>query len=174
MLCHRQLNESTVQNAEMDGFLLHLQNEQKEALIKEEPGLHAYSIRDVDMWVPRQWWSNHALLKITWHCLFFTRYIIYVHLKVLRYTCESGHELASCLMLKYECLFYYLRLSCTAITNQLITWICLPKYHRAKEWKYLWCCVPENSKSCDLEFWGLFLFQFLNLIFQVIEFCLCI
>lgn len=49
MLCHRQLNESTVQNAEMDGFLLHLQNEQKEALIKEEPGLHAYSIRDVDM-----------------------------------------------------------------------------------------------------------------------------
>ncbi|KMT07540.1 hypothetical protein BVRB_6g151510 [Beta vulgaris subsp. vulgaris] len=46
---NRQLNESTVQNAEMDGFLLHLQNEQKEALIKEEPGLHAYSIRDVDM-----------------------------------------------------------------------------------------------------------------------------
>ncbi|CAO2829420.1 unnamed protein product [Amaranthus hypochondriacus] len=46
---NRQLNESTVYDAEMDGFLLHLQNEQKEALIKEEPGLHVYSIRDVDM-----------------------------------------------------------------------------------------------------------------------------
>ncbi|KNA16145.1 hypothetical protein SOVF_091810 [Spinacia oleracea] len=33
----------------MNGFVLHLQNEQKEAFIKEEPGLHAYSIRDVDM-----------------------------------------------------------------------------------------------------------------------------
>ncbi|XP_021746698.1 DNA polymerase alpha subunit B-like [Chenopodium quinoa] len=46
---NRQLNESTVQNAEMDGFLLHLQNEQKEAFIKEESGWHAYSFRDVDM-----------------------------------------------------------------------------------------------------------------------------
>lgn len=46
---NRQLNESTVHNDEMDGFVLHLQNEQKEAIIKEEPGLHAYSIRDVDM-----------------------------------------------------------------------------------------------------------------------------
>ncbi|KAL2903578.1 DNA polymerase alpha subunit B [Bienertia sinuspersici] len=46
---NRQLSESTIHNAEMDGFLLHLQNEQKEALIKEEQGLHAYSIRDVDM-----------------------------------------------------------------------------------------------------------------------------
>lgn len=46
---NRQLNQSTVHNAEMDGFLLHLQNEQKEAFIREEPGLHVYSIRDVDM-----------------------------------------------------------------------------------------------------------------------------
>ena len=45
----RQLNEPTVQNAEMDGFLLHLQNEQKESIIKEEPGLHIYSSKDVDM-----------------------------------------------------------------------------------------------------------------------------
>lgn len=35
----------------MDGFLLHLQNEQKEAVIKEEPHLHIYSSNDVDMWV---------------------------------------------------------------------------------------------------------------------------
>ena len=49
LMCFRQLNESTIHDAEMDGFLLHLQNEQKEALIKEEPGLHVYSIRDVDM-----------------------------------------------------------------------------------------------------------------------------
>ncbi|GMN49155.1 hypothetical protein TIFTF001_018320 [Ficus carica] len=46
---NRQLNESVVQNAEMDGFLLHLQNEQKDAIIKEEPGLHIYSSKDVDM-----------------------------------------------------------------------------------------------------------------------------
>ena len=38
-----------MQNAEMDGFLLHLQNEQKDAIIKEEPGLHIYSSKDVDM-----------------------------------------------------------------------------------------------------------------------------
>lgn len=46
---NRQLNESTVQNAEMDGFLLHLQNEVKEAVIKEEPNLHVYSSKDVEM-----------------------------------------------------------------------------------------------------------------------------
>ncbi|PON82786.1 DNA polymerase alpha, subunit B [Trema orientale] len=46
---NRQLNEPTVRNAEMDGFLLHLQNEQKESIIKEEPGLHIYSSKDVDM-----------------------------------------------------------------------------------------------------------------------------
>ena len=45
----RQLNESTVQYAEMDGFLLHLQNEQKEAIVKEETDLHIYSSRDVEM-----------------------------------------------------------------------------------------------------------------------------
>ncbi|XP_037497770.1 DNA polymerase alpha subunit B isoform X2 [Jatropha curcas] len=46
---NRQLDESTVQNAEMDGFLMHLQNEQQEAVIKEEPNLHIYSSKDVDM-----------------------------------------------------------------------------------------------------------------------------
>ncbi|XP_050207491.1 uncharacterized protein LOC126656912 [Mercurialis annua] len=46
---NRQLYESTVQNDEMDGFLLHLQNEQREAIIKEEPNLHIYSSKDVDM-----------------------------------------------------------------------------------------------------------------------------
>ncbi|KAI7997250.1 DNA polymerase alpha subunit B [Camellia lanceoleosa] len=39
---NRQL-ELTVQNAHMDAFLLQLQNEQKEAIIKKESGLHLYS-----------------------------------------------------------------------------------------------------------------------------------
>ncbi|XP_062157586.1 uncharacterized protein LOC133865235 [Alnus glutinosa] len=46
---NRQLGGATVQNAEMDGFLQHLQNEQKEVVIKEEPDLHFYSSKDVDM-----------------------------------------------------------------------------------------------------------------------------
>ncbi|XP_027334193.1 DNA polymerase alpha subunit B [Abrus precatorius] len=48
---NRQLNEPLVQNAEIDGFLLHLQNQKKEDVIKEqeEAGLHVYSIRDVEM-----------------------------------------------------------------------------------------------------------------------------
>ncbi|XP_031269797.1 LOW QUALITY PROTEIN: DNA polymerase alpha subunit B [Pistacia vera] len=46
---NRHLDESTVKNAEMDGFMLYLQNEQKEAVINEEPGLHIYSSKDVDM-----------------------------------------------------------------------------------------------------------------------------
>ncbi|XP_034700051.1 DNA polymerase alpha subunit B [Vitis riparia] len=46
---NRQLDESVVGNALMDGFLLHLQTEQKEAVIKEEPHLHIYSSNDVDM-----------------------------------------------------------------------------------------------------------------------------
>lgn len=45
----RQMNEATVQNAEMDGFLQHLQNEQKEAILKDESALHFYSSKDVDM-----------------------------------------------------------------------------------------------------------------------------
>ncbi|KAL1808209.1 hypothetical protein ACET3Z_025199 [Daucus carota] len=44
---NRQL-ELTVQNAHMDAFLQQLQNEQKEAIIKKEPGLHLYS-NDVKM-----------------------------------------------------------------------------------------------------------------------------
>jgi len=47
----RQLYESTDQNGEMDGFLLRLQNELKEAVVKEEPSLHIYPSKDVDMWV---------------------------------------------------------------------------------------------------------------------------
>uniref|UniRef100_A0A2C9UTU0 DNA polymerase alpha subunit B n=1 Tax=Manihot esculenta TaxID=3983 RepID=A0A2C9UTU0_MANES len=46
---NRQLDESTVQNSEMDGFLLHLQTEQKEAVLREEHNLHVYSSKDVDM-----------------------------------------------------------------------------------------------------------------------------
>ncbi|KAI9170464.1 hypothetical protein LWI28_028412 [Acer negundo] len=46
---NRLLNDTTVEDAEMDGFLVHLQNEQKEAVVKEEPGLHIYSSKDVDM-----------------------------------------------------------------------------------------------------------------------------
>jgi hypothetical protein len=34
----------------MDGFLQYLQNEQKEAAIKEEPDLHFYSSKDVEMY----------------------------------------------------------------------------------------------------------------------------
>ncbi|KAL9263024.1 DNA polymerase alpha subunit B-like protein [Drosera capensis] len=48
-LGERNLKDPTVTNAEMDGFLLYLQNEQKEAFIKEETNLHVYSIHDVDM-----------------------------------------------------------------------------------------------------------------------------
>lgn len=46
---NRQQNEPTVHDAQMDGFLLHLQNEQKEAFIKDESHLHVYSSNDVDM-----------------------------------------------------------------------------------------------------------------------------
>ncbi|KAG2702654.1 hypothetical protein I3843_06G093400 [Carya illinoinensis] len=46
---NRLLNEAIVQDAEMDGFLQHLQNAQKEAVIKEETALHFYSSKDVDM-----------------------------------------------------------------------------------------------------------------------------
>ncbi|KAK6922360.1 DNA polymerase alpha/delta/epsilon, subunit B [Dillenia turbinata] len=46
---NRQWDEQKVQNAQMEGFLLHLQNEQKEAAIKEEMHLHMYSSNDVDM-----------------------------------------------------------------------------------------------------------------------------
>ncbi|XP_077227230.1 DNA polymerase alpha 2 [Tasmannia lanceolata] len=46
---NRQLSGSTVQDAHMDGFLSHLQNEQLDSLIKEEPSLHIYSSNDVEM-----------------------------------------------------------------------------------------------------------------------------
>ncbi|XP_009127568.1 DNA polymerase alpha subunit B [Brassica rapa] len=46
---NRQSIDQTVKNEEMDGFLLHLQNQQKESIMKEESGLHIYSNRDVDM-----------------------------------------------------------------------------------------------------------------------------
>lgn len=48
--CNRQLLDQTVKKDEMDGFVLHLQNEQKESIMRaEEAGLHLYSNRDVDM-----------------------------------------------------------------------------------------------------------------------------
>ncbi|KAG7586165.1 DNA polymerase alpha/epsilon subunit B [Arabidopsis thaliana x Arabidopsis arenosa] len=47
---NRQLLDQTVKKDEMDGFVLHLQNEQKESIMRtEEAGLHLYSNRDVDM-----------------------------------------------------------------------------------------------------------------------------
>ncbi|VVB14842.1 unnamed protein product [Arabis nemorensis] len=46
---NRQLVDQTVKKDEMDGFLLHLQNQQKESIMAEESGLHIYSNRDVDM-----------------------------------------------------------------------------------------------------------------------------
>ncbi|KAF6156904.1 hypothetical protein GIB67_000444 [Kingdonia uniflora] len=46
---NRQLSGSEVQNAHMDGFLLHLQNEQRDAVIKEESYPHVYSSTDIDM-----------------------------------------------------------------------------------------------------------------------------
>ncbi|CAN0896193.1 DNA polymerase alpha subunit B [Linum grandiflorum] len=46
---NRQLKDLVVQNAEMDGFLSYLQNEQKEAVIKQEADLHFYTSKDVDM-----------------------------------------------------------------------------------------------------------------------------
>ncbi|CAN1313474.1 DNA polymerase alpha subunit B [Linum perenne] len=46
---NRQLNDLVVQNAEMEGFLSYLQNEQKEAAIEHEADLHFYSSKDVEM-----------------------------------------------------------------------------------------------------------------------------
>ncbi|CAN8243808.1 unnamed protein product [Cochlearia groenlandica] len=46
---NRQIVDQIVQKDEMDGFLLHLQNQQKQSIIKEETGLHIYTNRDVDM-----------------------------------------------------------------------------------------------------------------------------
>lgn len=46
---NRQLNDLRVEAAYMDGFLTHLQNDQKEIIIKEEPRLHIYSSNDIDM-----------------------------------------------------------------------------------------------------------------------------
>ncbi|KAK1295490.1 hypothetical protein QJS10_CPA16g00235 [Acorus calamus] len=46
---NRQLGGSRVENAHMDGFLLHLQMEQKDTIMKEETNLHVYSSNDVDM-----------------------------------------------------------------------------------------------------------------------------
>lgn len=45
--CYRGL-ELTVQSAHMGAFLQQLQNEQRDAIIKKEPGLHFYS-NDVAM-----------------------------------------------------------------------------------------------------------------------------
>ncbi|KAG9446635.1 hypothetical protein H6P81_012763 [Aristolochia fimbriata] len=46
---NRHLNGSVVKKVHMDGFLSHLQKEQLESIMKEEPNLHFYSSNDVDM-----------------------------------------------------------------------------------------------------------------------------
>ncbi|GMI90207.1 DNA polymerase alpha 2, EMBRYO DEFECTIVE 2814 [Hibiscus trionum] len=46
---NRQLDEPVVRDAEMDGFLGHLQNEQVGAGVKKDAGLHIYSFKDVHM-----------------------------------------------------------------------------------------------------------------------------
>ncbi|KAL1216416.1 hypothetical protein V5N11_026347 [Cardamine amara subsp. amara] len=47
---NRHFIDQAVKKDDMDGFVLHLQNEQKESMIMgEESGLHIYSNRDVDM-----------------------------------------------------------------------------------------------------------------------------
>lgn len=45
----RQLVGSTIHNDHMDGFLSHIQKEQKESIMKEEPNTHMYSSNDIDM-----------------------------------------------------------------------------------------------------------------------------
>lgn len=122
-MCLRQLNESTVHNGEMNGFVLHLQNEQKEAFIKEEPGLHAYSIRDVDMWV-----------SVQYLCVYYTSFFCEVYFAIPflpscmcikwflllsicfdKCTHDLGHGSPSCLMLNismhililYDCCLLY-------------------------------------------------------------------
>lgn len=54
----------------MDGFLVHLQNEQKEAVIKEEPHLHIYSSNDVDMWVPYKFLTSPLFIFLSFIFLF--------------------------------------------------------------------------------------------------------
>ncbi|KAI0492783.1 hypothetical protein KFK09_027059 [Dendrobium nobile] len=46
---NRQLNGLRIESSYMDGFLTHLQHDQKERIIKEEPNLHIYSSNDIDM-----------------------------------------------------------------------------------------------------------------------------
>ncbi|XP_020571946.1 DNA polymerase alpha subunit B [Phalaenopsis equestris] len=46
---NRQLNGLRIEASHLDGFLTHLQNDQKERLIKEEPNIHIYSSNDIDM-----------------------------------------------------------------------------------------------------------------------------
>ncbi|KAH0450066.1 hypothetical protein IEQ34_020758 [Dendrobium chrysotoxum] len=46
---NRQLNGLRIETSYMDGFLTHLQHDQKERIIKEEPNLHIYSSNDIDM-----------------------------------------------------------------------------------------------------------------------------
>lgn len=48
-LCDRGL-ELTVKSSDMGAFLQHLQSEQRDAIIKKEPGLHFYS-NDIAMCV---------------------------------------------------------------------------------------------------------------------------
>ncbi|KAM2018383.1 hypothetical protein ACFX1T_021332 [Malus domestica] len=46
---NRQMNGTVVRDVEMDGFLGYLQEQKKVAIEEQEPNLHIYSSRDVDM-----------------------------------------------------------------------------------------------------------------------------
>ncbi|KAG0455008.1 hypothetical protein HPP92_024300 [Vanilla planifolia] len=46
---NRQINGLKIETSYMDGFLSHLQNDQKEKIMKEEPNLHVYSSDDIGM-----------------------------------------------------------------------------------------------------------------------------
>ncbi|KAG0455005.1 hypothetical protein HPP92_024297 [Vanilla planifolia] len=46
---NRQINRLKIEKSYMDGFLSHLQNDQKEKIMKEEPNLHVYSSDDIGM-----------------------------------------------------------------------------------------------------------------------------
>lgn len=45
--CGRQMDEWVVRNVQMDGFMIHLQQEVRDAVAKEEQNLHVYSMLDV-------------------------------------------------------------------------------------------------------------------------------
>lgn len=60
-----QLDGSKVLTSHMDGFRQHLQNEQKEAFLKQETDLHFYSSNDIDMLLNDEHESNEDKLPQT-------------------------------------------------------------------------------------------------------------